>query len=364
MSADSPSGPYESLSHWRGFAATWVAVFHCFSSWLLDGPGALPAPLLAFLRNGWLGVHVFFVISGYCIAARLASDHRAGRSVIRFWLDRLWRIYPAYWMAVVASALLALLALPWNGGPLFSSSAHIGALPGTIAEGLITLLSLEPWFSRPSYVLVAWSLAYEVAFYGLAGGLFSLAKFTGRPRHAYLLGGLIAGIGLFPSIWSVLPFVTLWTHFYLGALAWLLVHRNHAGFSHTVAVFGPVALGAMLLPIPHAAGLRCAVAVAWLLVVLHRFDDRIAKHPAGLWLGWVGTFSYSLYLVHVPVVSRSRNLLERFWPPGRLEAIWVPIMALILAFAASRIFFLIIERSFERARSAYRRRVQATVIPA
>jgi peptidoglycan/LPS O-acetylase OafA/YrhL len=71
---------YASLDHWRGVAALGVMVFHSFGAVRIAGQSVHPSiQWLKWLSDfGWFGVHLFFVISGYCIAANVCrmAQHR------------------------------------------------------------------------------------------------------------------------------------------------------------------------------------------------------------------------------------------------------------------------------------------------
>jgi peptidoglycan/LPS O-acetylase OafA/YrhL len=62
---------YRSLDHWRGVAALSVVLFHGFGTTYNRTLSPLAEVLKAIAAHGWLGVHLFFVISGYCITASL-----------------------------------------------------------------------------------------------------------------------------------------------------------------------------------------------------------------------------------------------------------------------------------------------------
>ncbi len=94
-------------------------------------------------------------------------------------------------------------------------------------------------------------------------------------------------------------------------------------------------------------------ACAWVLLLLQPVDDRLVLSPALRWLGWVGTFSYSLYLVHAPIVSKFRNLLSRHWQPADPGAVWVPVAACGLAVAGAWLFYQLAELRTEAWRKNF-----------
>ena len=108
---------YQSLEMWRGIACLCVAVFHAgyytpyYQSLEHGSPYAAETGMLGAIAYGlqrlcselWIGVPMFFVISGYCIMASIDSSRRQQTSTIRFFLRRFRRIYPPYWIALAGT---------------------------------------------------------------------------------------------------------------------------------------------------------------------------------------------------------------------------------------------------------------------
>ena len=348
---------YRSLDIWRGFAALWVTAFHSFGPWIETQPELLPVPLAGFLKSGWLGVHIFFVISGYCITARLASDYRGRKPASNFLVDRLWRIFPPYWAALIFSAGLAILGTVFNSTPILGTGDHPGAIPSTITGGFASLLALEPWLNQPSYLLVAWTISYEIAFYLIAALVYGILGNQIGPKAAFIAAGLLA---IWPAVAPshLVPGpLGLWPHFAMGAGVWLLIERLRGKNPVLITVFCVVALvlisAASMMKITTAAALTAA-ATACALVALHRYDSALAKSRPLAWLSSLGVISYSLYLVHVPIVGKFRNLLGRSFPEANWTSWWVPSMGVLLSVLGAYIFYRLVEAPSERARKSFR----------
>ena len=106
------SGQITELQSLRGIAAVTVMISHC-----LDGYG--PSPLLSqisSLFNGRAAVVVFFVMSGYVLTRSLQRGHFDRDAVLRFYVRRVFRLYPAIW-AASALGLAYLFALHWQIPP-------------------------------------------------------------------------------------------------------------------------------------------------------------------------------------------------------------------------------------------------------
>src|SRR3954454_448248 len=91
---------FESLDHWRGLACLLVIVYHSTIVYLAThrDDGSALRRLLDFTHHFNVGVALFFVISGYCIAAA-ADNSRVRRDHIgTYFVRRFRRIYPPYWI--------------------------------------------------------------------------------------------------------------------------------------------------------------------------------------------------------------------------------------------------------------------------
>jgi exopolysaccharide production protein ExoZ len=116
--------------------------------------------LAPYLWFGWIGVEVFFVISGFVIAASAS-----GRTPVQFVRSRVTRLYPAAWIC----ASITLLFLFWLGTPV-----DFGLLNRYVRS--VTLFPLFPWID-PVY----WTLAVEIVFYALVFVLILLGRLLWLP---------------------------------------------------------------------------------------------------------------------------------------------------------------------------------------
>ncbi|HTJ28884.1 MAG TPA: acyltransferase [Acidobacteriaceae bacterium] len=144
------SGRLPGLDTLRSLAILTVIAFHILD---LHAANTIPGALLPIVRTCWMGVDLFFVLSGYLIGSQLLRPYAQGRrpSILTFYLKRFFRILPVY--AVVLSLYLA-----W---PLWRESPHM-APPWeffTFTENFFVHYSTERAFSH------AWSLCVEEHFY-------------------------------------------------------------------------------------------------------------------------------------------------------------------------------------------------------
>lgn len=284
---------FEELDGLRGIAALWVVLFHLtggLAHFWLRGQSALADAVVPFTANieGTLAVDLFFIISGFVICMTLDRS----RTVLDFAASRFARLFPAYWMAVAISVAVGM-ALP------------LPQLPVTAVQGAVNLTMLQDYLGvravDPSY----WSLSIELGFYAL----MAVVLLTGQRRRIEALGlawvlVAFASNDLLPQLGVTLPWRVLTGLafryaglFYAGILfyrirterfTWWRVAGIAIGFATRVA----------FLP-PKMIAIECGILLTVSLAMAGRLPI-LRTRP----LLFLGTISYSLYLVHQPLGVR------------------------------------------------------------
>ena len=145
----------------RGIAAMAVLVFHWYQFFPAAGEsirpvsweGTLLDPAI-YLGFGWMGVPLFFVLSGYLLGGRVLGARFNGAFLKRFWLRRFLRIYPAVW-----AELLILLAL----GTVITGLVSAQGM-ATLPLQFLLWINLPPLMAQPINA-VWWTLPVELGFY-------------------------------------------------------------------------------------------------------------------------------------------------------------------------------------------------------
>lgn len=341
------------LTSLRFLAALWVLMHHA----LPRGPeGSITA---ALGESGWLGVSLFFVLSGFLLAIRYAPEGVLLRPRRDFWLERVARLAPTYLLAMAFAV------------PLFVRDAAVEELSaGRIAAVVASALSLQQAW-RPELACEwncpAWSLSVEAWFY-LAFPIIILALgpwLMRRPLRGLFVAvaSLASSALIFPGLVRIggdwpLPLFALsplarWPEFLAGiGLAALLKDWRPRGplpgaalltaglgwLALAVALRGAVAAHDLdLLPIA-VPGFMALVAGCWALQGL----------PAGglgaAWLVLLGEASYALYLFHAPMHGYVLALTNRLVGRGH-DVSWVLFAAyLVLALGSTLLVHLAFER--------------------
>lgn len=303
---------------------------------------------LDWVPGGFLGVDVFFVISGFLITSLLLQEFRgAGHLEIgRFWLRRARRLLPAVGVLIAVAMIVSAIAEP----------DKIGQIRG---DAIASLFYFANWhfifdntsyfeqFGRPSLFTHLWSLSVEEQFYLFWPLIFAFGmKVFGRRR--LLLGVLAGAIGSVVLAWVLFDPGHDASRIYYGtdthaigllagvalALVWspteLRLPSHHSGplVGPILDALGVVALGYLILSFVHVHDfdlalwhggyLWIAIATALLLAALAHPAARlggILGRPALLWLG---LRSYSFYLWHWPVLAMTRPGVDIDLPRGIL----------------------------------------------
>ena len=290
-----------------------------------DTPALVRSLLRFWRRGGWVGVDLFFVLSGFLVAGLLLREYRQhGRLALgRFYLRRGLKIYPAFYLFLALTLpLAALLGLP----PVTTPAA-------LLSEGCFLQSYLPGAWNH------TWSLAVEEHFYlllplGLALLLWRAPAGTDPFRPLGVLSLALAGLLLMLRVLAARgqaydPYLHLFpTHLRLDALglgvAVAYYYHCHGPAFHRI--LGPhrqllTLLGIALLapaffcrversPWIYTVGLSLfALASVALLCGLLLSPPRGGVLPRGVAV--VGAHSYSIYLWHMPVILWGPPLLER-----------------------------------------------------
>jgi len=289
---------------------------------------------------GAAGVDLFFVISGFIMAMIVDRPGRFdGRD---FWVRRVARVAPAYWIITCFVFVLAVAA-----PSLFNSTtADIAAL---VASLLFLAVDTGNGSTVPLLV-VGWTLNYEVLFYAIVAvtaGLFADRRLLGA--SAVIIALVLAGIVFNPANPSLNFYTnTILLEFVFGILVFRTWSRTgSAGLSFApVAVF---ALGALLLVLQWERPLVDWRAFYWgvpAAAVLYGGLGTLTFRSA--WLARLGDWSYALYLTHLFVITfyikhviPSDAMIELPWPVHYL------IMT-VAVFATAGIYNRFVERPLSR----------------
>jgi peptidoglycan/LPS O-acetylase OafA/YrhL len=313
---------------------------------------------VGWMPGGFLGVDVFFVISGYLITSLLLREFRGAGHVQlgRFWLRRARRLLPAVGVLIAVTMVVAAIVEPDRidqlRGDALASLAYFANWHFIFAHQ-----SYFEQFQQPSLFTHLWSLSVEEQFYLFWPLIFAAAmKLFGRTR--LLIGVLAGALGSVALAWILFDPGGDGSRVYYGtdthavgllagvalALVWSPVElrRRRTGplVGPVLDVVGVLALSYLVLSFIHVHDYDLALwhgGYLWLATVTALLLAVLA-HPAarlGGLLGappvlWLGLRSYSFYLWHWPVLVLTRPGIDVSLPRGVL----IPLqLALVLVLA-------------------------------
>lgn len=296
----------------------------------IDGLRAIAVLAVVFFHaglgfpGGFVGVDVFFVISGYLITSLIVADLDQGRfSLRRFWERRIRRIWPAS-LAVLIACLAA--------GSIIMFPADFRALANTAISQVLMLANVRLWQKVDYFaghaeidpLLHMWSLAVEEQFYVLFPFVLRLTWRRGSARCGAVLGALAAAslaasVLLLPrhaaAVFYLLPFRG-W-ELLLGALLACFPWRPGGLIRQLLGVAGAGLIAYPCFaydrgtPFPGLAAVApCAGAAA--IIVAGATDggaavpSLVSRALATSWLTMIGRMSYSIYLWHWPLLAFHR----------------------------------------------------------
>ena len=377
-------GALPALDGLRGIAILLVVLYHAAESFRPPAGGMLAAGGIDFatpLYSGWMGVNLFFVLSGFLITWHLLRrwTPEAGGPEIGVYLTKRWlRIVPTYYVVLLIVA--------------FGLVPHYPLEPGKMGLRIgYHLLFLQDYL--PSSILAPfWSLGVEEKFYLAMPVVLLLAWRIRNLRHRLLLLAAIAavplvvrigmwaadignGTAVYNRVWRN-PFHLNLDALLLGAMAaWVVVH--HAEFPRLTAAARTLVRGgaAMVVVLMVAAVLLerneffhqvlvmplAAISMATLLLGTVLLPAGAAPRLEGRWLARAGKLAYPWYLTHLLMMWWVWGELTAAFPrigtftPGAQFAIFFPLYfaasvlaALVLHFAVEKPCLLLKDRTGAR----------------
>ncbi|WP_329293201.1 acyltransferase [Streptomyces pseudovenezuelae] len=296
----------------RLLAALMVAMHHYAGTNRVDQPGNriwdrpvsdIMPTVFRFASYGWIGVEIFFVISGFVICMSCW-----GRTPRQFFTSRVIRLYPAYWFAIVFTTAV-LVALPGVWDRLRTRDV------------LLNFTMLQSGSGVMNVDGVYWTLWSELRFYLL----FLVVVWSGLTYRKVVVFCCVWGAAAMLAPISKLPLLELVANpegawYFIAGLALYLMHR----FGQDLLLWGILAmawlmgqreLGLRIDEVEHVSGWRGSVAIftVFLLVMVAvalGATDRVRWK----WLVTAGALTYPLYLMHYAagtvLINRLRDTMD------------------------------------------------------
>jgi peptidoglycan/LPS O-acetylase OafA/YrhL len=337
----------------RGFACLLVVMGHYFGE-VEHG--------LRFLCLDWIGVDLFFCLSGFLIGGILLDNRESPSYFATFYTRRAFRIVPIYYLTIA----LVLLALPWF--PQFGGAVYPpGYFFGYVQNFAMSFTGIE----TSKWLMPTWTLCVEEQFYLLLPVIIYVLPSRQLVR---VLLGLIVSASLFrlvlvatsannlalhmllPAEWDLLFLGVLGAYLQRSPAALRRLNRNNrfilkgaalGGFTLLLALaIDDNAFGWSMVDIFGSLALGIGLTGFLMLVVAGSPEGQRFRSQT---LRFFGRISYALYLIHQPVAGLMHGLILGNRPDiGKFTQAGVTIGALVVSIAIAHLSWVYLERPMIR----------------
>ena len=313
-----------------------VVVFHYFHQY--NNLYGHSFEVSTWTRYGFYGVHLFFMVSGFVIFWTISKVERP----LDFVWSRMSRLYPVFWVAICITTLVV----------------YTFGLPGReakVTDLLFNYSMIQEYLGFRHVDGVYWTLTLELAFYFWMLVLFSCDQI--RHIERWLLFWVVAGaLVTYPDFALQLPvrlqkFLLLnYIEMFAAGICFYIL-KEGKGRPLTYLVLG-ASIAALFAqhPLPIALSL-CGFYLVFYLAVTHRLSF-LASRP----IVFVGTISYSLYLIHQNI---GYVIINGFYA-HQLPATWAIVTAFSISFLLAVLLTFMVERpAMRHLRGYYRNQLRA-----
>jgi len=363
--ATRPSRHVPALDGLRGIAILLVVLHNAPS--FSAGSGGLIWVSGIVANAGWIGVQLFFVLSGFLITRQLLDSRRSSNYYRVFFARRILRIFPLYYAALLIGLVVFPRVFPaatgnavphldqiWLWTFLFNWAQPFGAAGYGFSH--FWSLAVEEQFyliwpfvvrktdSRALVKLCSWialtALAIRIAMRAFGAGDSMLYEFTVCRMDALAIGAVAAALVRIPSVHSRVLALAAWLVPVASLLALIgaLITRAYTRDSTSTLTVG-----------------QSMLAVSFGLVLLAAISDRGSwnrRFQAMLsvpFLRSVGKYSYGMYVIHYPIILGMEKLLPSFQAAfGHFYLIPLMSSIALLSYAAAFLSYHSLEKHFLR----------------
>ena len=289
----------------RFLAAFGVMLYHyTLRGWAADDMSVVEFPGLGeIFQYGYLGVDLFFIISGFVILMTAMNKNH-----VEFVISRVTRLYPAFWFSVTLTAIFILIL-------------GAGRYDVSLVQYLANLTMLHKFMGIPSVDGVYWSLVVELKFYFL---IFLLIIFKQIHRIKYYLAGWLA-ISILVKFTGHLPLVGTilfpeWSAYFIAGAVFYLIRQEGVSTYYLVMIFCSYLLaidnsldGLDSFYDKYSVQPSAAVTVA-LITSFYGFflalSLNMTRSVSKPWYVYLGVMTYPLYLIHENIGFMFFNLMH------------------------------------------------------
>jgi peptidoglycan/LPS O-acetylase OafA/YrhL len=323
--------PLPALTGVRFFAAMQVVFFHYGAGFALRH--RFSTPFYRLLDNGWTSVTLFFLLSGFILSYTYEGQIEGTQSRRHFWQARFARIYPVYFLSLVAMI------------PFAFSSGYLGAVH-SVWQGLSVVAMVQAWnpflpANAQIWNAPAWTLSVEAFFYLVFPFVLPpLEKASLRVLRISAVSLLLLIVfahtmtptGSSGTLFFIpLPVVRL-PEFLLGAISGILFLRSNPP-RYPVLIAIASLLGVAIIETTVQGPWISLLAIPFALLLYSLADGKgfVARILSSNMLVLLGGASYSIYLLQIPVRLWTHRFLSRAGAADSIDAVVSPILLVAIS---------------------------------
>lgn len=293
---------YREIDLLRFIAAFSVLVFHyTFRGYNADHLSPVRYPEIERVtKYGYLGVPLFFMISGYVV---LMSAYN--KNVRQFFVSRVARLYPAFWVACTLTFMANYFFGPAKGSTFWSEFMDV-----SVSQYIVNMTMLQQFFGVRDLDGVYWTLSYEILFYSFLSLLvaYRLLNYLPGILFLWLIYSAYTGFSFDKSLFVILLMPSFSSFFIAGMLFYLLQQKKGNGKQLVILLLGSwiVAIrtcteNALLNQNYYQTNFTpkyiiliiTIFYIIFLFIILGKLNLTRYK-----WLSWLGALTYPIYLIH------------------------------------------------------------------
>lgn len=378
MTSSLPKSPrYVFIDAWRGVAALAVLFHHLLHTTVMEVTlrRILPKPVLLLSDIASYRIPIFMILSGFVIAHSLRNNPLTKESLGNFTLRRHLRLDPLYWLIILVVLVLQFAESLMPG-------AVVKPFPNA-AKVFLNFIYLQHLTNVGPIVNVAWTLCIEIQFYVAFTFLLVLGKWIAKnkSKESFETAStlLVFVLGCFSLVF--IHFVTqkayfthYWQYFAAGALCWGAIHRPRLrwiffafmfclGLSMTFSPLSPffpqlenvdantsapaMLAGLLLSLLIYGVGLKGKLTTSW-------------NHPL---IQYFGRISYSLYLIHLPIVLTVMRVGYKITGTNHIAALVWFLLSALISIAFAHLLYLWVEKPSMKMASRFKPKSEAPIAP-
>jgi peptidoglycan/LPS O-acetylase OafA/YrhL len=334
----------------RGIAALWVVCMH-FQTLILERSTAIFSSFTdTVLKQGHVGVNIFFILSGFVIAYSIRSQIISVEFIGKFFIRRSIRLDPPYWLTLIVLTGIIML------GPFFLNKGH--EYVPSMSDFFFNVFYLQNFAEVRNILPVAWTLCLEIQLYLILVFFLWLIQrvnlyydgdaFNYYSKFGFIFLNLIFFISLLQAshlLPAIIPglFLPSWYNFFMGSLlCWVLLK-----YISDLQILIAFSLMALFSFIESGHDILTTLILSLGMYFCIR-ANKLHTFLSSSVFQFFGKISYSIYLIHWPLGIKFISVLAFVLGSSidKIPAVVLLVFSTGICVAASELFYRYVEYPF------------------